>query len=244
MIEPSLFCFIHLSALITSSDCSQSLRDITSPSRITSCKPDCLTYMEDKLVPPPLSCSLYQLLAGDGGLLMCAKNRGRCSACQTAASGFHKASWCNLQITLTWPQHFNSHQPLLIWGQDMERVSSFKYLGVHINEDFTLHSWWRRLSSGCPSWGVAQVWHIINIPSHFYSCVVESILTHHSCVVPSQAANACRKRWGLNPRSPGLLCPLHRASPSTESTWELPVLPMPPHNQTLKLFLSLCHQSP
>lgn len=30
--------------------------------------------MEDKLVPPPLSCSLYQLLAGDGGLVMCAKN--------------------------------------------------------------------------------------------------------------------------------------------------------------------------
>ena len=29
------------------------------------------------------------------------------------------------------------HQPLFIWELEVERVSSFKYLGVHISEDLT-----------------------------------------------------------------------------------------------------------
>ncbi|KAI4901613.1 hypothetical protein NFI96_028146, partial [Prochilodus magdalenae] len=77
------------------------------------------------------------------------------------------------------------HQPLFIRDLEVERVSSFKYLGVHISDDLTwtlnttyvLKRAQQRLSflRRLRKFGMSP-----RILSNFYSCIIESILT--SCI--------------------------------------------------------------
>ena len=77
------------------------------------------------------------------------------------------------------------HQPLFIRELEVERVSSFKYLGVHITEDFT----WTLNTTQLVKKAQQRLYFLrrlrkfgmsSKILSNFYSCIVESILT--SCI--------------------------------------------------------------
>ncbi|KAK2899376.1 hypothetical protein Q8A73_012505 [Channa argus] len=122
-------------------------------------------------------------------------------------------SWCgdnNLtlntdktkEIIVDMRKERRTHQPLFIRELQVERVSSFKYLGVHISEDLTWTPhvtqlvkkaqqrlyFLRRLRKFCMS---------PKILSNFYSCVNESVLTNCITVWYSSTTvmdqNACRK---------------------------------------------------
>ena len=77
------------------------------------------------------------------------------------------------------------HQPLFIRELEVERVSSFKYLGVHITEDLT----WSLNTTQLVKKAQQRLYFLrrlrkfgmsSKILSNFYSCIVESILT--SCI--------------------------------------------------------------
>uniref|UniRef100_A0A3B3BRH8 Reverse transcriptase domain-containing protein n=1 Tax=Oryzias melastigma TaxID=30732 RepID=A0A3B3BRH8_ORYME len=77
------------------------------------------------------------------------------------------------------------HQPLFIRGLEVERVSSFKYLGVHLSQDLT----WTLNTTQLVKKAHQRLYFLrrlrkfgmsSKILSNFYSCVVESILT--SCI--------------------------------------------------------------
>lgn len=77
------------------------------------------------------------------------------------------------------------HQPLLIRGLEVERVSTFKYLGVHISDDLT----WTTNTTQVVKKAQQRLYFLRRlrkfgmspkILSNFYSCTIESILT--SCI--------------------------------------------------------------
>ena len=79
------------------------------------------------------------------------------------------------------------HRPLFIQGLEVERVNSFKYLGVHISEDFT----WTLNTTQLLKKSQQQLYFLrrlrkfgmwSRILCNFYSCIVESILTIHPCI--------------------------------------------------------------
>ncbi|KAI4904809.1 hypothetical protein NFI96_000064 [Prochilodus magdalenae] len=92
------------------------------------------------------------------------------------------------------------HQPLFIRDLEVERVSSFKYLGVHISDDltWTLNTTYvlkraqqrlyflRRLRK----FGMSH-----RILSNFYSCIIESILT--SCITVWYGSTTLKDRKRL-----------------------------------------------
>ncbi|KAI4894010.1 hypothetical protein NFI96_024229 [Prochilodus magdalenae] len=92
------------------------------------------------------------------------------------------------------------HQPLFILDLEVERVSSFKYLGVHISDDltWTLNTTYvlkraqqrlyflRRLRK----FGMSP-----RILSNFYSCIIESILT--SCITVWYGSTTVKDRKRL-----------------------------------------------
>ncbi|KAK3537362.1 hypothetical protein QTP70_008820 [Hemibagrus guttatus] len=90
-----------------------------------------------------------------------------------------------------------THQPLFIREREVERVSSFKYLGVHISEDFTwtlkpvkkaqqrLYFLWRLRKFRIPP----------KILNNFYSCVIESVLTN--CITVWYGSTTIRDRKHL-----------------------------------------------
>ncbi len=77
-----------------------------------------------------------------------------------------------------------THQPLFIRDLEVERVTSFKYLEVHISEDLT----WTLNTTQLVKKGQQRLYFLrrlrkfgmSKILSNFYSCVVESVLT--SCI--------------------------------------------------------------
>uniref|UniRef100_A0A8C8DGK4 Reverse transcriptase domain-containing protein n=1 Tax=Oryzias sinensis TaxID=183150 RepID=A0A8C8DGK4_9TELE len=82
-------------------------------------------------------------------------------------------------------ERWNPHQPLLIRGLEVERVSSFKYLGVQLSQDLT----WTLNTSQLVKKAHQRLYFLRRlrrfgmspkILSNFYSCMVESILT--SCI--------------------------------------------------------------
>ena len=77
------------------------------------------------------------------------------------------------------------HQPQYIRELEVERVSNFKYLGVHISEDLT----WKPHVTQLVKKAQQRLYFLrrlrrfgmsSNILNNFYSCVIESVLT--SCI--------------------------------------------------------------
>ena len=73
--------------------------------------------------------------------------------------------------------------PINIDGAVVERVESFKFLGVHINNEL---SWSKHTKTGVMkrAWEnpittqeTEKIWHGSSDPQRFYSCTIESILT-------------------------------------------------------------------
>ncbi len=92
-------------------------------------------------------------------------------------------------------KHRRTHQTLFIRDLEVERVSSFKYLGVHISEDLTWTLNTTQLVKKAqqrlyfPRFGMPP-----KILSNFYSCVVENVLS--SCITVwygSTTARDCRR---------------------------------------------------
>ncbi|KAK2884332.1 hypothetical protein Q8A73_020806, partial [Channa argus] len=103
-------------------------------------------------------------------------------------------SWCgdnNLtlntdktkEMILDMRKERRTHQPLFIRELEVERVSSFKYLGVHISEDLT----WTPHVTQLVKKARQQLYFLRRlrkfgmspkILSKFYSCVIESVLTN------------------------------------------------------------------
>ncbi len=93
-----------------------------------------------------------------------------------------------------------THQPLFIRDLEVERVSSFKYLGVHISEDLT----WTLNTTQLVKKAQQRLYFLRRrrkfgmspkIPSNFYSCVVESVLT--SCITVWYGSTTVRDRKHL-----------------------------------------------
>uniref|UniRef100_A0A3B3IGF0 Reverse transcriptase domain-containing protein n=1 Tax=Oryzias latipes TaxID=8090 RepID=A0A3B3IGF0_ORYLA len=93
----------------------------------------------------------------------------------------------------------NPHQPLLIRGLEVERVSSFRYLGVHLSQDLT----WTLNTSQLVKKAHRRLYFLrrlrrfgmsSKILSNFYSCMVESILTSCITVWYGSSTAADRKR--------------------------------------------------
>ncbi|KAK3539364.1 hypothetical protein QTP70_003850 [Hemibagrus guttatus] len=90
------------------------------------------------------------------------------------------------------------HSPIYINGSEVEHVSSFKFLGVHISEDLSWHQntstlvrkaqqrlyFLRRLK---------KVHHSPKILSNFYRCIIESILTS-SITVWYGSSTVCERK--------------------------------------------------
>ncbi len=90
-----------------------------------------------------------------------------------------------------------THQPLFIRDLEVERVSSFKYLGVHISEDLT----WTLNTTQLVKKAQQRLYFLRRlrkfgmspkILSNFYSCVVESVLT--SCIPVWYGSTTVRDR--------------------------------------------------
>ncbi|KAK2917334.1 hypothetical protein Q8A73_004080 [Channa argus] len=76
-----------------------------------------------------------------------------------------------------------THQPLFIRELEVDRVSSFKYLGVHISEDLTWTPHVTQLVKKAQQWlyflrRLRKFGMSPKILSNFYSCVIESVLTN------------------------------------------------------------------
>ncbi len=93
-----------------------------------------------------------------------------------------------------------THQPLFIRDLEVERVSSFKYLGVHISEDLT----WTLNTTQLVKKAQQRLYFLRRlrkfgmspkILSNFYSCVVESVLT--SCITVWYGSTTVRDRKRL-----------------------------------------------
>ncbi|MCI4385498.1 hypothetical protein PGIGA_G00051260 [Pangasianodon gigas] len=93
-----------------------------------------------------------------------------------------------------------THQPLFIRELEVERVSSFKYLGVHISEDLT----WTLNTTQLVKKAQQRLYFLRRlrkfgmspkILSNFYSCVVESVLT--SCITVWYGSTTVRDRKRL-----------------------------------------------
>ncbi|KAK3560141.1 hypothetical protein QTP86_034709, partial [Hemibagrus guttatus] len=76
-----------------------------------------------------------------------------------------------------------THQPLFIRELEVERVSSFKYLGVHISEDLT----WTLNTTQLVKKAQQRLYFLrrlrkfgmsLKILDNFYSCVIKSVLTN------------------------------------------------------------------
>ncbi|KAI4896237.1 hypothetical protein NFI96_023343 [Prochilodus magdalenae] len=120
------------------------------------------------------------------------------------------------------------HQPLFIRDLEVERVSSFKYLGVHISDDltWTLNTTYvlkraqqrlyflRRLRK----FGMSP-----RILSNFYSCIIESILT--SCITVWYGSTTVkdRKRLQRVVKTATKITKMAREDPSLQSIYNLRV---------------------
>ncbi len=115
-----------------------------------------------------------------------------------------------------------THQPLFIRDLEVERVSSFKYLGVHISEDLTWTLNTTQLVFG--RWG--------SLACHPRSSATSTaVLLREFWPAASLSgmealqwgtANICREWWRLPIRSSELHCPLCRPFTIAEFTGELP----------------------
>ncbi|KAI4889637.1 hypothetical protein NFI96_003621 [Prochilodus magdalenae] len=118
------------------------------------------------------------------------------------------------------------HQALFIRGLEVERVSSFKYLGVHISDDltWTLNTTYvlkraqqrlyflRRLRK----FGMSP-----RILSNFYSCIIESILT--SCITVWYGSTTVKDRKRLQRVVKTATKITKMAQPSLQSIYNLRV---------------------
>ncbi|KAI4902278.1 hypothetical protein NFI96_010460 [Prochilodus magdalenae] len=118
------------------------------------------------------------------------------------------------------------HQPLFIRDLEVERVSSFKYLGVHISDDltWTLNTTYvlkraqqrlyflRRLRK----FGMSP-----RILSNFYSCIIESILT--SCITVWYGSTTVKDRKRLQRVVKTATKITKMAQPSLQSIYNLRV---------------------
>ncbi|XP_076747449.1 uncharacterized protein LOC143421699 [Maylandia zebra] len=92
------------------------------------------------------------------------------------------------------------HQPLLIQGLEVERVISFRYLGVYISEDLT----WSLNTTQLIKKAQQRLYFLgrlrkfgmsAKILSRFYSCIVESTLT--SCITAWYGSTTAMNRKHL-----------------------------------------------
>lgn len=92
------------------------------------------------------------------------------------------------------------HQPLFIRGLEVERVSNFKYLGVHISDDLT----WTFNTTQVVKKAQQRLYFLRRlrkfgmapkILSNFYSCIIESVLTN--CITVWYGSSTVRDRKRL-----------------------------------------------
>ncbi len=78
-------------------------------------------------------------------------------------------------------RHLLPYTPLVISGTPVERVSSFKYLGVNISEDLTwtthIQHRLRKPGKDCTSATAEEIQGLTNILKTFYAGTIESVLT-------------------------------------------------------------------
>ncbi|XP_072304515.1 MAGUK p55 subfamily member 6b [Eucyclogobius newberryi] len=127
----------------------------------------------------------------------------------------HLAEWCaanNLalntkktkELMVDFRKKSCTHTPILIDGTEVERVTSFKFLGVHISEDLS----WSLNTSTLVKKAHQRLFFLRRLKKahlsllflvNFYRCTIESILTN--CVSIKQSLN-CVVLWSDTSRRP------------------------------------------
>ncbi len=119
------------------------------------------------------------------------------------------------------------YTPLMISGTPVERVSSFKYLGVNISEDLT---WTTHIQTQVKK-ARQRLYHLRQLRKFrvspailktFYSGAIESVLSQCGMEIPqTRTAKLYRESCAYLSASQGLLSPLCRSSTSNAAKAEL-----------------------
>ncbi|KAI4884846.1 hypothetical protein NFI96_004895, partial [Prochilodus magdalenae] len=118
------------------------------------------------------------------------------------------------------------HQPLFIRDLEVERVSSFKYLGVHISDDLT----WTLNTTYVLKRAQQRLYFLRRLRkfgmshrnlSNFYSCIIESILT--SCITVWYGSTTVKDRKRLQRVVKTATKITKMAQPSLQSIYNLRV---------------------